>query len=303
MIDRGRVRSLATDLADLAPRWRDAEAAAADLLRDRIAAGIDVREQEFPVRTPRFTECRVAVEGEELDCLPAGLASGDVPARVAAAGARTGPYITFNPACPDVSVPSFHPDPVIAVGRDDVPRLRASDAVDARLEVAWEDRTARNLLAGNPADPDRVVLAHYDSLWGGFIDSAFAVAALVELLPRLDLDRTLVVFAGAEEVSGGEPYWGAGYRALAAEFRDALAGAERIDLVDSIGRGGTRVREERWLVERALPLEDGVGIWEGTRVVMGDLDHLAEVYHSRLDTADALTHPGAVDDLARALEQ
>lgn len=302
MVASDRVTALARDLTDLAPRRLDAEDAAADLLRDRIPGEVDVHEHRFDVREPRFPTCRVAADGEPVDCLPAGLESGEVPPQVAAEGSGVGPRITFDPACPAPSVPSIHPDPVIAVAPGDARDLRDAE-IDARLEVAWEERTARNLLAGNRADPDRVVLAHYDSLWGGFIDNAYGVAALVHLLPRLDLDRTLVVFAAAEEVSDDAPYWGRGYRAFADGFPDALGSADRVDLVDSIGRGRTRARDDRWLVERALPLEDGAEVWPRTRVVTGDLDRLAEIYHSRLDTVDALTHPRAVEDLARMLEQ
>lgn len=296
IVDPDTVMETAEQLCEHAPRMWENEAEAAALIR----AALDARDvpytvQEYDVVYPTFPVAELEVDGEEIDCLPAGLSSGPVTGEeivdsVAVSGrAHPGPNINFNPVCPGLSKPTFYPGPALAVRRGDVETIRDADAVDGRLEVALEEFTSQNIIVGTTDDPELLVFTHYDSWWGGFVDNAFSVAILLELVPHLDLDQVCVVFAGSEEFSDEEPYWCYGYRQFERTFPETVTGADRIVVVDTVGRGETQVSQDRDILAEALVL-DGDGYLGKTDMLIGEFDRIMEIYHSPLDTRDAVTH-------------
>lgn len=121
-------------------------------------------------------------------------------------------------------------------------------------------------------------------------DNGFSVSILVELLPEIDLGNVLLVFSGAEEVSGGTPYHGRGYRAFEEEYTEAVENCEHLVVVDCVGMGETEKKNSAELYNETLALE---GDHQEKFVLLeGDWDQIKTVYHSPADTVGALTDPG-----------
>ncbi|MDY6765890.1 MAG: hypothetical protein SVW77_00835, partial [Candidatus Nanohaloarchaea archaeon] len=108
---------------------------------------------------------------------------------------------------------------------------------------------------------------------------------------HIDLDRVCIVFAGSEEVSHEEQYWCYGYRQFEKRYFQALDACDRIAVVDTVGRGETQVvSDDDFLLGQALVLHNRDYV-EKTELFIGEFDRIMEIYHSPLDTEEALTHP------------
>ncbi len=294
IIDPETVMTVAEELCGFAPRMWDAEAAAAADLGDRLdASGVPYTVQEYDVVYPTFPVAELEVDGETVECLPSGLESGDITGKTVIDNLHVsdhdGSNINFNPVCPGLSKPTFYDGPALTVKRGDIHRILEADEIRGRLEVERERFTSQNIIVGTTDDPDLLIFTHYDSWWGGFLDNAFSVATLLHLAPHLDLDRVCIVFAGSEEFSDEDPYWCYGYRQFEKSFYPAVRDADRIAVVDTIGRGETQVTQDRDILAEALVLHDQ-DYMEKTDLVIGEFDRIMEVYHSPLDTRDAVTH-------------
>ncbi|MFB6294668.1 MAG: hypothetical protein ABEI97_02820 [Candidatus Nanohaloarchaea archaeon] len=311
MVDRDSVTVTARRLAELAPRMWENEAEAAALIREELdSRGIDYRRQEYDVVYPEFPVYELVVDGEELDCLPAGFASGEITEKrvvnnlEVTHGDLNQPNLNFNPQCHGLSKQTFYEAPALTIARSDVHKVLEADEIDGRLEVEWVPYTSENIIVGNAEDPKLLVFTHYDSWWGGFIDNAFSVSLLIHLLPDLDLDRVCIVFAGSEEVSDEEQYWCYGYRRFEDAYVDAVENADRIAVVDTVGRGETQiVADDDFLIGQALVL-DSRSYVDKTELLIGDFDAIMEIYHSPLDTEDAATHMDhAIDTVTDYLDR
>ncbi|WEL19248.1 tetratricopeptide repeat protein [Candidatus Nanohalococcus occultus] len=290
---KDKVVETASKLADLAPRRGGTERKAAELIKENISEELVV--QEYDVVYPEFKNSELHVDGEKIECLPGGFKSGEINSKNLVNSVHNGqgevssPAISFNPHADGISVTTFYEAPVVAIAPSDVSEVLEAEEVSGELEVQWRSGKSRNILVGNTDDPSQVVMTHYDSLWGGFIDNGFSVSLLVHLLEEIDLESTLVVFAGSEEVSQESPYHCYGYRRFEAEYSDLLESAESIKVVDSLGRGSQQVIEDPEIVEKAIVFSQNRFI-EKTDLLASSYGDVLDIYHSKLDKKEALTH-------------
>ncbi len=307
-IDPDAVMETADDLCDFAPRMWDAETEAAAYIRDELdRRDVPYTVQAYDVVYPTFPVAELEVDGETVECLPSGLTSGDITGKAVIDNLHVsdhdGPNINFNPVCPALSKPTFYEGPALTVKRGDVGKILAADNIHGRLEVERERFTSQNIIVGTTDDPDLLIFTHYDSWWGGFLDNAFSVATLLHLAPHLDLDRVCIVFAGSEEFSDEDPYWCYGYRQFEKSFYPAVRDADRIAVVDTIGRGETQVSQDRAILAEALVLDDPDYIGK-TDLLIGEFDRIMEIYHSPIDTRDKVTHRDhAIDTVTDYLDR
>lgn len=282
----------ASRLTDLAPRQLENEKKAAQLIEEEIA-GHKYQTQNFQILVPDFKEWELKADGEEIECLPSGLKSGQIESKALVnsilngQGSMNRPNINFNPHAEGISVPNFYEAPSVAINPEDVDKVLEADEVEGYLEVEWVSHESRNILVGNIEDPERIIMTHYDSTWGGFIDNGFTVSLLIQLLDELDLEENLVVFAGAEEISQESPYHCYGYRRFEDQYLGQIQEAEEIFLADSLGRNSQKVIEDPEIVEKAIVLNTE-GYEDKVKFVASEYHEVLDIYHSPKDTEEAL---------------
>jgi hypothetical protein len=293
----------ASKLADLAPRQLENEEKAAELIEEEVS-DFEYATQAFQILVPEFRDWGLETDGEEINCLPSGLESGKIESKdlvnsiLNGQGSMNRPNINFNPHAEGISVPNFYEAPSVAISPEDVQKVVEADEVVGYLEVEWRSHESRNILVGNRRNPERVVITHYDSVWGGFIDNGFTVSLLIQLLEELDLDENLVVFAGAEEISQEKPYHCYGYRRFEDEYLDQIRGADEIFLADSLGRNTQKVIEEPEIVEKAIVL-NRPGFKEKVKFVASAYHEVLDIYHSPKDKKEALNSYEEAVELVR----
>ncbi len=284
----------ASRLADLAPRQLENEEKAAELIEKEISEH-SYSTQAFQILVPDFKDWGLEADGEEIRCLPSGLESGKIESKALVnsilngQGSMNRPNINFNPHAEGISVPNFYEAPSVAISPEDVDKVLEADEVEGYLEVEWVSHESKNIMVGNEEDPDRIVMTHYDSTWGGFIDNGFTVSLIVELLDEIDLEENLVVFAGAEEISQESPYHCYGYRRFEDEYLEQIQGADEIFLADSLGRNTQKVIENPEIVEKAIVL-NREGYEDKVKFVASEYHEVLDIYHSPKDTVKALNN-------------
>ncbi|MFB6115145.1 MAG: hypothetical protein ABEK04_02550 [Candidatus Nanohalobium sp.] len=282
----------ASRLADLAPRQLEDEEKAAELIEEEISE-YSYSTQAFQILVPDFRDWGLEADGEEIRCLPSGLESGRIESKALVnsilngQGSMNRPNINFNPYAEDISVPNFYEAPSVAISPEDVDKVLEADEVEGYLKVEWVSHESRNILVGNEEDPERIILTHYDSTWGGFIDNGFTVSLLIQLLDEIDLKENLVVFAGAEEISQESPYHCYGYRRFEDEYLKQIKEADEIFLADSLGRNTQKVIENPEIVEKAIVL-NREGYEDKVKFVASEYHEVLDIYHSPKDTVKAL---------------
>lgn len=298
-----QVVELASKLADLSPRRADSEREAAQLIKQNIDQ--DFIEQSYEVVYPDFQEWFLKVDGQKINCLPGGLRSGRIEEKNVVNSIHNGqedvkyPAISFNPYAEGLSAATFYSSPVLAVDPADIDKVLNADKIEGELKVEWKSEESSNIIVGNKEDPEKIVMTHYDSLWGGFIDNGFSVSLLVNILDEIDLDKNLVVFAGSEEISHESPYHCYGYRRFEARYSDALQKADQICVVDSLGRGEQKVIESREIVEKAIVFSQS-RFMEKTKLLASKYHDVLDIYHSPLDKPEALTDYQSAVELVRS---
>ena len=287
-----RIIERASKLADLAPRQLEAEQESASLIENELS-GVKYNVQHFQVIVPRFEDWSLKVDGEEVECLPSGLKSGEIRSKTLVNSLINGqksvekPNISFNPHAEGISVPNFYETPSVAINPRDIQKVVESSRIRGELEVEWTSHRSRNILVGNTETPDRIIMTHYDSLWGGFIDNGFTVSLLVELLQELDLEQNLVVFAGAEEISQESPYHCYGYRRFEDQYHGVIEQTDEILLADSLGRNTQSVIENPEIIEKAIDL-NRPGYKKKVKFVASEYSQILDIYHSPKDKRKAL---------------
>ena len=282
----------ASRLADLAPRQLENEQKAAQLIKEEIK-DYEYSNQAFQILVPDFKDWGLEADGEEIRCLPSGLESGKIESKdlvnsvLNGQGSMNRPNINFNPHAEGISVPNFYEAPSVAISPEDVEKVLEADEVEGYLEVEWASHESENILVGNKEDPERIIMTHYDSVWGGFIDNGFTVSLLIQLLEELNMDENLLVFAGAEEISQESPYHCYGYRRFEDEYLKQIREAEEIFLADSLGRNNQKVIEDPEIVEKAIVLNRD-GYEEKVKFVASEYHEVLDIYHSPKDTVKAL---------------
>lgn len=298
-----KVINRASKLADLAPRQLENEKKAAEIIEKEISDH-EYKVQAFNILVPDFKDWGLEVDGEEIECLPSGLESGKIESKALVnsvlngQGSMNRPNINFNPHTEGISVPNFYEAPSVAISPENVEKVLEADEIEGYLEVEWRSHKSRNILVGNTEDPERIVMTHYDSVWGGFIDNGFTVSLLIHLLDELDLDENLVVFAGAEEISQERPYHCYGYRRFEDEYIEQIKNADEIFLADSLGRNNQKVIEEPEIVEKAIVLNTE-GYEEKVKFIASEYHEVLDIYHSPKDTEKALNSYEEALDLVR----
>lgn len=293
----------ASKLADLAPRQLENERKAAEIIEEEIS-DFDYTTQAFQILVPDFRDWGLEADGEEIECLPSGLESGKIESKALVnsilngQGSMNRPNINFNPHAEGISVPNFYEAPSVAISPEDIQKVVEADEVEGYLEVEWKSHESGNILVGNREDPDRIVMTHYDSVWGGFIDNGFTVSLLIQLLDKLDLEENLVVFAGAEEISQENPYHCYGYRRFEDEYLEQIQDADEIFLADSLGRNTQKVIEDHEIVEKAIVL-NRPGYKGKVKFVASAYHEVLDIYHSPKDTKKALNSYEEAVELVR----
>ena len=249
--------------------------------------------QTFQILVPDFKDWGLEADGKEIRCLPSGLESGKIESKdlinsiLNGQGSMNRPNINFNPHAEGISVPNFYEAPSVAISPEDVEKVLEADEVEGYLEVEWVGHESENILVGNEEDPERIILTHYDSVWGGFIDNGFTVSLLIQLLGEIDLEENLIVFAGVEEISQESPYHCYGYRRFEDEYLKQIREAEEIFLADSLGRNTQKVIENPEIIEKAIVL-NREGYEDKVKFVASEYHEVLDIYHSPKDTVKAL---------------
>lgn len=292
-MNKNQVIQRASELADMAPRRGEAERQAADYIQSEIKENVE--RQEYRVIYPKFEKYELKADGEELSCLPGGLESGNIDNKAVVnsvhneQGDVNKPCITFNPFAKGISVTTFYQAPCLAVDPSDISKILEAEHIEGELRVTWRTEKSYNILVGNTENPEQVVMTHYDSLWGGFIDNGFSVSLLINLIEEIDLDRKLVVFAGSEELSQEYPYHCYGYRRFESKYNNALDSADEIVVVDSLGRGDQQIVKEGESLEKAIVLSTKK-YQKKTVLLASTYGDVLDVYHSPLDEESALNN-------------
>ncbi len=256
--------------------------------------------ENFTTHVPVVKKARLKINGKSAQCIGCGMTSGRIPTTNIVSSLMSSkflidtPVIYCNPKCKAPSPTNFSFAPAIAVSPTVLKRLISAEKSTASLVVKKQKTIGHYLLVGNVKNPKTIIFSHYDSLGPGAIDNASGTAVALEsaiyLSRQKDLDSTLFVFDGNEEISYDYPtYWGHGYREFEKKYFKLLKKAERIIVVDCVGQGKSIFICDSRIINLAFPLKRISEIKEKVSILTGDMDILMSVYHSALDLADNLT--------------
>jgi Iap family predicted aminopeptidase len=277
----------AETLCELSPRMWENETEAAEKIRQFLEEkGLEYRRQRYSVVYPTFPEYWLEADGERMQCIPSGLRSGKIGDKKVIDNWNVSSFgeanINFNPYCEGLSKPTFYDAPALTVAREDLQKIFEAEEVEGKLVVEEKEFKSENIIVGNLEDPEYIFLTHYDSWWGGFLDNAFAVAALVELAEKTDLEKACIAFTGSEEFSDEEKYWCYGYRRFEERYSDVMEEVE-LAVVDALGLGEPMATDK--FMEEAFLLEDE-GLMEKADLLTTHPKNWRSIYHSPLDTRE-----------------
>lgn len=196
------------------------------------------------------------------------------------------PNINYNPKCLDISTPNYYAAPAMAIDIKDLEKVRRAKTIESSAKVVREEFLAKQILAGNLINPDKILFCHFDSLFTGAVDNASGVAVLLHLLqkfPELS-HNNLFVFDGNEELSyDSSIYWGHGYRVFEERHADLLETAKQILIVDCLGYESPVIHRSPEIIKLAFPIKS-LDLWiPKIKLFSGGIDKLMECYHSPLD--------------------
>jgi hypothetical protein len=281
------VVSKAEKLCELSPRMWENETKAAELIKEFLKEkGLNPLSQEYSVVYPTFPEYWLKADGEEIECLPSGLKSGKITEKKVIDNWNISgrdfdeSNINFNPYCAGLSKPTFYEGPALTISREDIQKVLEADEIEGKLVVEEKEFDSENIILGNTESPEHIFLTHYDSWWGGFLDNAFAVSALINLAGKIDLKDACIVFTGSEELSNDKEYWCYGYRRFEEEYHDTMKEAE-LTVIDTLGRGEPTATQK--FLEDAFLLDDKE-LMEKAELITTHPENWRSIYHSPLDT-------------------
>lgn len=277
----------AEELCEPSPRMWENESKAAEKIRETLdEKGLEYRRQRYSVVYPVFPEYWLEADGERIDCLPSGLQSGKIEEKRVIDNWNVSSYdqanINFNPYSEGLSKPTFYDAPALTVSRDDLQEIFEAEKVEGKLVVEKKQFESENIIVGNVENPENIILTHYDSWWGGFLDNALAVSALLELANGIDLEKACIVFTGSEEFSDEEDYWCYGYREFEKEYYEIMDRAE-LTVVDTLGLGEPMATGE--FMDDAFLLNDE-SLMKKAQLLTTEPENWRSIYHSPLDTRD-----------------
>lgn len=288
-------------LVSFSPRQLEGETLAREYILNILKnKKIDYRLQNFIVQVPVYEKYYLKADGKNINCLPTALMSGKISGKeniVSSLDFSSDPgnlpNINYNPYARAISRPNFYYSPSLAIAAKDITRLDKAKKIEGMVKVKKYLHRSANILVGNAKDPQTISFAHYDGFGGGAADNASGVAiCLNAIIDRNIFKKDLIVFAGAEELSFDKPdYWGHGYRVFEKKYKNLMANAKKIFVVDCVGTGKPELSDD----PEELPLYFPIS---GLKAMRGKIFALSsakpnsrkffETYHSELDTIGLL---------------
>lgn len=302
-------------LLAFSPRQGEGERQAAEFIQATLKqSGLNFAVQKFLTKISLTKRAELWVDGQALPCQGCSFVSGEIKDKSNVISSLTDlpadfvePNINFNPKSEAISLSYYYWGPALAIRRQDVARVLEAKKVRGYVEVEPSEEESANILVGNAANPQKIVIVHYDCLKTGATDNASGVAVAMGLLAagEAPLADTLFVFSGNEELSYDKPvYWGHGFRVFEAKYQKLMARAKKIVVVDSVGNASPAVTQNSYILNLAFPIKN-LKTWASKiYLVEGDLEKLLSVYHSDTDTLAQLEEKylkQAVEVLSRAI--
>lgn len=270
------------------------------LLKILNLASIKYLTQSFDSYTPKYSETKLVVDGQAINCLPCGLRSGKITSNYNLISSLTSsqnfidtPNINFNPLSDEICLCNFYFAPALAISRLNVPKIMKAKKIEGLVKVRKHKYKAWNILIGNSRNPQNIVFAHYDAYFSGALDNASGVGVVTETIgarPHL-LSNNLFVLCGNEELSFDYPvYWGRSFRQFDKTNIGLLARAEKIFVIDCVGNSRPFVSHDQKLIKLAFPIGNRPAILAKTGIITAiDFDALMRVYHGPEDTSEKLS--------------
>lgn len=249
--------------------------------------------QEYETYLPKYNAWSLLADGENIECLPCGLVSGEVKSADVLLSSLISSQknfydanINFNPRCEAISRSNHYMAPALAVKASDVGKILQARTVEGCIEVEKTSHTSANILVGNAVNPKTLIVSHYDSISSGAVDNASGTALSLKLIVESEklLSDTLFILCGNEELSYDETiYWGHGYREFEAAYQDIIRTVEKIIVLDSFGYSPTELITDIDVVRLAFPISSIRKNLSKITLLSGSYTELMAFYHAEND--------------------
>lgn len=245
--------------------------------------------QEFDVEIPSASKWWLSADGKDIKCLPCSFVSGKIDSDYVFSKPfeDTSPsksVIVFNPKSDAICLHTFHNVPSVAVSRKDIEIIENASMIEGFVEVERISEKSANILVGNITNPKNIIFSHYDSIQTGAVDNASGTVVCLEFIKRYGSSESLFVFAGNEELSYDDRYWGFGYRQFQKKYHSIMDKAEKIIIVDGVGNSKTEVLDGyHELVPEGFPINNIERYKNKINFIAGNFNILMEYYHSDKD--------------------
>lgn len=287
------------NLTNFGERQLQSQLLAAKFLETQLEKfSVAYRKLSFMTQVPEFINYGLFADDKEIECLPTGLQSGIIDQKAMIFDVlnyddnvveKLNANLNYSSLCPSISRHTFWNYPSLAFSMKDLDLLLNAKKIHGFLEVQPVDLATYSLLVGNTVNPKNILFSHFDSIEVGATDNASGTAVMLKLL--LDhqelLRENLFVFDPNEEISYDFPiYWGFGYRAFEANFKDCLMNSNNIFIVDCVGQTPLNVVSDPEWLYNGFPIQDFANLQHKTQMLCGDFEGLMRVYQSPIDTLD-----------------
>ncbi len=176
----------------------------------------------------------------------------------------------------------------------EIPTILKTDAEGGLIIDELKTIHSANIIIRDIRSADTLICAHYDSVWGGAVDNAAAVALLLELSKEKP-NNVAIVLLGCEEAGSKPPvYWAHGSKMLAQDYD--LAHINKIIVLEMLGSSVPEIASGKnisdWKYEnsdcRNFPIEKCV-------LINGDMNVIMKDYHKETDMPDLLNSKNIID--------
>jgi len=292
------IMEIINDIVKFSPRQLEGESKTGKyllnkILTQRITCTIQYFNTSIPIIKSELKADGVVIEGEGC-CFTSGIISSKetiVSSAMPSKVFNDQSNINFNPYCKFISLGNYYFKPAIAIPHSSLSKILAATHIRGKVEVKRVSHKSKNIIVGNDTDPVNICFAHYDSIKTGAVDNASGTAVMLKIILENQelLKNNLFVFSGAEELSYDKPYyWGKGYRVFETDHEDIMKFCDQILVIDSVGNGDPQIITDKHELIRAFPLKDNHSFYPKTKLIIGDLQKLMEVYHSHVDDGRTL---------------
>jgi hypothetical protein len=252
--------------------------------------------EKFHTSYPKNIKTYLRVDGEEVGCKPTSFTDGKIKRKFQIVNSLIesgdGKNINFNPKSEDLSLAQHYFSPSIAIGKDDLAKVKTGTEIEGSIDVDRTSYLSKNILVGNKNNPQYLIFAHYDCLETGATDNASGVSVMMGVIRenRDLLKNCLFIFSGNEEISYDRPnYWGRGFRMFDKRHPKLFKEAKNILIVDCVGNDKTKISKNKELVMECFPIKNIGKLKDKIVVACASLKKLYEVYHSKGDTIEQLS--------------